>query len=145
MARQRAAQSPRARNPLTTPRRRESEQIILLRATAVALVPVWAIAAGSAREKIFEINVTNDLTITSGEPQIAVNPTSPRNLAIVEFGTGSVKRPAYDFNPVILADLLQDVEGAMANTGRVMLSKDGGNHWTQSGPPSMPSFFRAAM
>jgi hypothetical protein len=107
----------------------------VLAGTAVVLLPVWANAASGASEKPFEINVTNDLTITSGEPQIAVDPTNPRNVAIVEFGTGSVKRPAYAFNPVILADLLQDVEGAMANTGRVMLSKDGGNHWAQPGPP----------
>jgi hypothetical protein len=107
----------------------------LLAGTAAVLLPVWAIAASAASEKIFEANITNDLTISSGEPQIAVDPTNPRNLAIVEFGTGSVTRPAYAFNPVILADLLQDLEGAMANTGRVMLSKDGGNHWAQSGPP----------
>src|SRR5579862_2051803 len=74
-------------------------------AAATGLLPACVGAATSASEKIYETNVTNDLTITSGEPQIAVDPTNPRHLAVVEFGTGSVQRPAYSFNPVILADL----------------------------------------
>ena len=107
----------------------------VLAGTAAVLLPVWASAAGSQQEKILETNITNDINVSSGEPQIALDPTNPRNLAIVEFGTGSAKRPAYAFNPMMLADLLQDLQGAMANTGRVMLSKDGGDHWAQSGPP----------
>jgi hypothetical protein len=99
---------------------------------ALALLPIGAKAASGAPEKIFETNVTNELTITSGEPQIAVDPTNPRNLAIVEFGTGSVKMPAYAFNPTTE---LNPPAAAMANTGRVMVSRDGGNHWRQSGPP----------
>src|SRR5579862_2068881 len=107
----------------------------ILAGTAAVLLPVWAVAVGSPPDKIFETNITNDMSVSSGEPQIALDPTNPRNLAIVEFGMGSTRRPAYAFNPMMLADLLQDLEGAMANTGRVMLSKDGGDHWTQSGPP----------
>jgi hypothetical protein len=62
--------------------------------TAVALLPIWA-GRADAQEKIFETNVTNDLTISSGEPEIAVEAKNPRNMAIVEFGVGSPRRPAY--------------------------------------------------
>jgi hypothetical protein len=54
-----------------------------------------------AQDKIFETDITKDLTISSGEPQIAVDPTSPSNLAIIEFSIGSSKVPAYSMNPII--------------------------------------------
>ena len=98
----------------------------------MALLPAWAIAASRAPEKVFETNVTNDLTVSSGEPQIGVDPTNPRNVTVVEFGTGSVKMPAYSFDPT---KNLNPPPEAMANTGRVMISKDGGNHWKQAGAP----------
>src|SRR5579862_3902315 len=100
--------------------------------TAAMLLPVWAGAASGASEKIYETNVTNDVSISSGEPQIAVDPTNPRNIAIVEFGMGSDELPASSFNPTATLD---PPPAAMANTGRVMLSTDGGNHWKQHGPP----------
>jgi hypothetical protein len=92
--------------------------------------------AGASGDKIFETNVTGDLNISSGEPEIAVDPKNPRNLAIVEFGAGSDKRPANSYNPLDADALTKDLEGATANTGRVMLSKDGGNHWWPHAPPA---------
>jgi hypothetical protein len=65
---------------------------------AVALVAATAFLPGCAsteskHESIFETDVTNDLRISSGEPQIAVDPTNSDNLAIVEFSAGSDARP----------------------------------------------------
>jgi hypothetical protein len=36
----------------------------------------------AALEKVFETDITKDLTVFSGEPEIAVDPTNPRNLAM---------------------------------------------------------------
>jgi hypothetical protein len=105
----------------------------LLLGAAVAL-PFWS-AAAPAEEKIFETNVTNDLTISSGEPEIGVDPKNPRHLAIIEFSVGSHNRPAYSFNPIDIADMAKDYEASSGNVGRVMLSTDGGNHWIARPPP----------
>ncbi len=43
----------------------------------------------NTRDGIFETNVTNDLDIASGEPEIAIDPRNPRHLAIIEFALGS--------------------------------------------------------
>jgi len=68
---------------------------ILALGAAVAFLPIWA--ASGASDKIFETNVTNDLTISSGEPEIAVDPTDPKRLAIIEFAIGSAEAPAATF------------------------------------------------
>jgi hypothetical protein len=95
--------------------------------------PIQAAEQGQAPEKIFETNITNDLSIFSGEPEIAVDPTTPRNLAIIEFAIGSSKVPAYSGEPLMVSpDRLPD---AMANNNRIMLSKDGGNTWTARASP----------
>jgi hypothetical protein len=101
--------------------------------TFVALLLASCMTTPVKREEIFEINVTNDLTISSGEPQIAVDPTNSKNIAIVEFGSGSKEVPAYTFRAGNIEDFR---EGIMTNTGRVMLSTDGGNHWIQRPPPA---------
>src|SRR5438105_5077991 len=90
-----------------------------------ALLFIMAIAASGAPENPFEMNVTNDLTISSGEPQIAADPTKSKNVAIVEFASGSKEAPAYTF----VAGNIEDFKDAiMTHTGRVMLSTDGGDH-----------------
>jgi hypothetical protein len=93
-------------------------------------------ATRGAQEKIFETNVTNDLTLSSGEPEIAIDPKNPHHIAIVEFALGSAKIPAYSRN--VLGDLNMDPptkREATGNSGRVMLSTDGGNTWTPHPPP----------
>lgn len=96
-----------------------------------ALAPTFACAQNAAAPQVHEVNVTNDLAISSGEPEIAVDPTNYRNLAIVEFGVGSDQMPASTFSP---AALLEPPPAAMSNTGRVMVSHDGGDRWQQQGP-----------
>ncbi len=109
-------------------------------ATAVAVLSFLGVdgaagAKGGARPKIFETDVTHDLALASGEPEIAVDPTDPRNLAIVEFALGSKKYPADRINPPMQANGEEAVE-AMANDGRVMLSHDGGDTWHAHPPPA---------
>src|ERR1700758_3457682 len=87
----------------------------------------------TAPEKIFETNVTNDLNVSSGEPEIAVDPKNPSHLAVIEFGIGSAGAPAASYN-LMDGDAAKTI-AASAYDGRVMQSWDGGNHWTQAGPP----------
>lgn len=113
---------------------------ILALGAATALLPVWAVAASGAEEKIFETNVTNNLNISSGEPEIAVDPTNPKRLAIIEFAIGSEEAPAATFNPQVQ----HDPEKTMASSkygGRIMLSTDGGDSWVSTGlsPASAPN------
>ena len=89
----------------------------VLVATAIARVP----------ERIFETNVTNDLNVASGEPEIAIDPTNPRRIAVIEFGIGSAAAPAALANPN--APTAAGVIASSQNDGRVMLSIDGGDHW----------------
>ncbi|HTV96178.1 MAG TPA: sialidase family protein [Steroidobacteraceae bacterium] len=87
-------------------------------------------------QRIFETDVTNDLNLSSGEPEIAVDPTDPRNLAIVEFAVGSAEVPTFERNPIMDVKTPQERQSAMASDGRVMLSRDGGNTWTARAPPA---------
>jgi hypothetical protein len=112
--------------------RKLRSRYILALGTVAVLLPIWAIAA---EQKIFETNVTNDLNLSSGEPEIAVDPTHPKRLAIIEFAIGSAKTPAASFNPQIQHDDPAKTIASSEFDGRVMLSKDGGIHWAQSGPP----------
>ena len=57
---------------------------LLALGAAAALLPTWT--ASGASDTIFETNVTNDLNISSGEPEIAVDPTDPKRLSIVTAG-----------------------------------------------------------
>ena len=93
----------------------------------------WASGNDRTQSGIFETNVTNDLDISSGEPEIAIDPANPRELAIVEFAIGSAKVPAYSTDPVMVGG--KRLRGAMVNDGRLMLSKDGGNTWTPRPSP----------
>jgi hypothetical protein len=113
--------------------RKQQTRYVLALGTAVALLPGWAIAA-DAQEKIFETNVTNDLNVSSGEPEIAVDPTNPKHLAIIEFGLGSAKAPAATFNPQLDHSDPAKTIASSEHNGRVMLSTDGGNHWASLGP-----------
>ena len=89
---------------------------------------VQAADKSAASEKIFETDITNDLSIFSGEPEIAVDPAHSGNLAIIEMAIGSSKVPAYAGEPFMVgADRLPD---AMINNNRIVLSSDGGNTWT---------------
>jgi len=89
--------------------------------------------AADAPEKVFETDITRDLTVFSGEPEIAVDPTNPKNLAIIAFDIGSAKVPAYAGEPFAVGpDRLAE---AAANNNRIMLSRDGGNTWTVRASP----------
>lgn len=88
-------------------------------------------AARDARptDRIYETNVTRDLNMASGEPEITIDPRNPLNLAIVEFTLGSEKRPAWQYNPVAGARSEEDADESMRHLSRVMLSNDGGQTW----------------
>src|SRR5258706_15140941 len=89
--------------------------------------------APQARDAIFETNITNDLNISSGEPEIGVNPTRPNQLAVIEFAIGSAATPASSFNATAEHDPAKIAASAQYN-GRVMLASDGGHAWGQAGP-----------
>lgn len=112
----------------------------LLAAAAVpvqaARVPVQAAGQGKAPEGIFETDITNDLNISSGEPQIAVDPTNPRNLAIIEFAIGSAKMPAYSLNPILDTKTPEQKAIATMHNGRILLSHDRGNTWSIRAAPA---------
>jgi hypothetical protein len=95
-------------------------------------------AAPPAPDKIFETNVTKDLNISSGEPQIAVDPTDAHNVAIIEFASGSAAVPAWTRNTIMEHEAPGEKPKGDANPhlGRLQLSKDGGNTWTVIRPPA---------
>ena len=90
--------------------------------------------AGSRANGIFETNVTNDRYISSGEPEIAVDPKNPRHLAIIEFAIGSKQAPGADYNPQARNNPELNVARSKYD-GRIMLSTDRGEHWHQAGTP----------
>jgi hypothetical protein len=92
-------------------------------------------AASGAQDRIFETNLTNDLNLSSGEPEIAVDPTDPRNIAVIEFATGSASMPANSFNFNDYTQWARNMPGALGNSGRVVVSHDGGNTWKVRPPP----------
>jgi hypothetical protein len=108
----------------------------------VAATAILAASAGHAAEvsggsePIRETNITNDINLTSGEPQIAIDPTNSQNIAIIEFAVGSEKLPAWSRNP--LMDVRSEAEGdaGLVNTGRLQLSRDGGKTWTIRAAPA---------
>src|SRR5689334_23706984 len=84
---------------------------------ALAVIPSISFAAhaqDAKNVKIYEVNVTNDISISSGEPEIAIDPTNYRNIAIIEFAVGSKEMPANTFDP---AALLEPPPAAMSNAG----------------------------
>ena len=111
--------------------KRHGVRHVLALGMAGALLPI---AASGAAEKIFETNVTNNVNVSSGEPEIAFDPTNPKRLAIIEFGIGSPNAPAGASSSPIGDDPKRMI-AASEWDGRVMLSTDGGNHWTASGKP----------
>jgi hypothetical protein len=100
---------------------------ILALGAAAAFLPIWT--ANGASDKIFETDVTNDLSISSGEPEVAVDPTDPKRLAIIEFAIGSAEAPAATFIAVPGQSEPAKMAAGSKHDGRVMLSTDGGNHW----------------
>ena len=96
-------------------------------------------AKANTRGRIFEINVTNNLNIASGEPEIAIDPRDPRNLAIIEFALGSAEVPAWSLNPLMDVRGEKQAAASMRYTGRVMLSSDGGNTWAARPAPAYDS------
>ena len=108
----------------------------LIAASATALLAAYA-ATAATQEQIFETNVTRDANISSGEPEIAVDPTNPRRLAIIEFAIGSARVPAGSVN-MNTADAATTI-GLSENGGRIMLSTDGGTSWSSTGQsPASP-------
>src|SRR5580658_800348 len=91
----------------------------------------------SEGDKIFETNITSNLYLSSGEPEIAVDPRNPRNLAVIEFaiGSGTVRAASSATNPLSGSTDPEAIVADSTYDGRVMLSTDGGNHWVQSGTP----------
>lgn len=112
-------------------------------AMAVAFCPIVSACAmplehpSVAFEPIFETNITNDINLSSGEPEIAVDPTNPNNLAIIEFAVGSAKFPAWKGHPLMDAHTIDDRIAAMVHDGRLKLSEDGGKTWTTRDPPAL--------
>jgi hypothetical protein len=88
-----------------------------------------------AQEGIYETNVTNDLNLASGEPEIAIDPKNPRNLVINEFTVGSAKQPAWSMNPVVDPRTPEEAAEAMSSLARIMMSTDGGNTWKHLATP----------
>ena len=86
--------------------------------------------AALAGGQVFETNVTHDLNLSSGEPEIAVDPRNPRHLAIIEFAVGSAEKPASTFNFNDYPEYAHDLAGALGNSSRVDISTDGGNKWS---------------
>jgi hypothetical protein len=114
-------------------------QVLALSAATALLYGCTGMSNGPAsaprgRDAIVETNITSDLNISSGEPEIAVDPTRPNRLAVIEFAIGSATTPASSFNATAEHDPAKIAASAQYN-GRVMLSRDGGQHWVQSGPP----------
>jgi hypothetical protein len=110
---------------------------VLTLGTALFLLRAWqhsALAQG-AQENIFQTNVTNDLALASGEPMIDFDPRNPSHLAIIEFTMGSDQLPAYSYDQQNYKIALNNYKGAMGNAGRVLISMDGGAHWTPKPPP----------
>jgi hypothetical protein len=123
-------------------RHHESRKLphILSLGAAVALLSSCAGAPStqnSAGDKIVETNITNNLYLSSGEPEIAVDPRNPRNLAVIEFaiGSGTMRAPSSATNPLSGATDPAAIVAQSTYDGRVMLSRDGGDHWVQSGTP----------
>lgn len=116
-------------------RLRRMKQTILV-GTALAAVTVTPQIA-AAKEQIFETNVTNDLNLASGEPMIGVDPKNPNNLAVIEFTLGSKQRPANSYDQQDYSIAINDYQGTMGNSGRVLISKDGGRSWTPKAPPTI--------
>jgi hypothetical protein len=108
---------------------------VLKASSVVALGAVSALlsccaTAQKEQEEIFETNVTNDVNISSGEPEIAVDPTHPKRLAIIEFAIGSARAPAGSVN--MQAATPEQIAALAEHNGRVMLSTDGGNTWQRA-------------
>lgn len=111
---------------------------ITLAAAAGLAMSQSAIAQQDAQkidDRIFETNVTRDLNMSSGEPEIAIDPTDPNHLVIMEFALGSKKVPAWSLNPVLDATA-DNFDDANINIGRLMLSYDGGATWTPRAAPA---------
>jgi hypothetical protein len=66
---------------------------------AACISPSGVSSHADANGTIFETNVTGNMNLFSGEPEITYDRTHPRNLAIVEFTLGSDARPAPAFSP----------------------------------------------
>ena len=99
-----------------------------------AVLLAWS-CASFAGGRVFETNVTHDLNLSSGEPEIAIDPRNPRHLAVIEFSVGSAKKPAFTFNANDYPQYVHDLGGAFGDSGRVDISKDGGSHWSVTKPP----------
>jgi hypothetical protein len=103
---------------------------------ACASQVLFAATADAPDNSIFETNITKDLNLSSGEPQIAVDPTNPRNIAMIEFAIGSSKAPAYSLNPILDPKTPEQKAIATMHNGRIVLSKDGGHSWTVRAAPA---------
>src|ERR1700728_4528228 len=88
-------------------------------------------------EQVFETDITKDITLASGEPQIAVNPRDSRQLAMVEYLYGSKSVPAYtlvlDSEDFWTQWEVKDLQWSLP--AHDVISRDGGNTWTHGVRP----------
>jgi len=79
--------------------------------------------------KIVEVDLTGDLAISSGEPQICIDPQNPLHIATIEYGHGSLLFPVYELGPS-RQEIERDRAASNGGTdGDISISNDGGRTW----------------
>jgi hypothetical protein len=95
-----------------------------------------AISASPPQNTIYEYDITGDLAIASGEPQIAIDPANPAHMAVIEFARGSKQFPAYQLG-IGASEIARDRASPYGGTdGDISLSADGGDTWTKLPRPN---------
>lgn len=112
-----------------------SRSVYLLAGSCLTSIPALTIAQPGA-DKIFEVNVTSNLNWSTGEPQITINPKSPRNLLIADHPMGTEKTPAYSVDPTSPEGLrrVREVDREY-QVVVATVSDDGGRTWRAGSKP----------
>jgi hypothetical protein len=131
---------------LTYPSRRERSaenprrlaSLVTLTAVTLCVGGMGAYCRENAKqEQVFETDITRDINLASGEPQIAVNPRNYRQLAIVEYLYGSKAVPAYslvlDSEAFWTQWEVKDLTWSLP--AHDVTSNDGGNTWVHGVKP----------
>ena len=119
-----------------------SASVIGVLAITCLLLPHHVLAQ-PANSRIFETDLTKNLYEAGGEPQIAVNPKNPQQLAVVEQTFGSKSIPSYSIlfeSPAFWRNFSGPVRDPVRNppwneVGMPVISNDGGKTWTRSQGP----------
>ena len=109
------------------------------------------VGAQSSSYQVFETDLTKDTFRSSGEPQIAVNPKNPKQIAAIEQSFGTKEVPAYslyDQGPEFWRHFSAGAKDPMKDpqwdqTGLPLISNDGGKTWIRS-PLPQPSILKKA-